>query len=120
MIATEGQSHLGSEEKALIREISAHLAALLSLFRAGSPSSSFEKIEKAKLLAFGLADAAGSGQTLPLFPILRMLSLLNRAIKTFDAEVDAKAGPIAAAAVGNNKDTRIATRQKSRPIHSRD
>lgn len=98
MVATEGQSLLGFEERALIREISAHLSSLLSLFHANSPSSSFEKIEKAKLLAFGLADAAENGQSPPLFPILRMLSLLNRAFRSLDDEAGAGAGPIAAAA----------------------
>ena len=99
MIATEDQPSSGSEERVLIHEISAHIATLLDIFHSDSQSPASEKFERAKLLAFGLADAVKNGQSPALFPVLRMLSLLNRASKAFNDEEALSAGSVAAMAI---------------------
>jgi sigma-B regulation protein RsbU (phosphoserine phosphatase) len=99
MNAAESQRRAGSGEEAVALEIPARLAALSNLIDQGSVPQSFEAIEKTLLLAADLDATAANRRPPSLFPLARILSLLGRAIKTFDGKTLASAGPAAAAAV---------------------
>ena len=99
MIAKEGQSPSDFEAGTLIHDISDHLTALSGIAHSGAVSSSFENAEKAGLLASALSESLRSGQNLALYPVFRIISLLNRSLKAFDVEEFAAAGTLTARAV---------------------
>lgn len=98
MIPVDDLPSSGSEEKALIREISVYLSTALESFDVDSLPGSFAKVGKARLIALELGEAIGAGQNPEIFPVLRLLSLLNRTLAAFDEEeaASARGGSIAA------------------------
>ena len=97
MNPAERRQRKGSGEETAVLEIQTRLAALLKLVDPGMEPRSFEAIEKAIRFAADLAATAADRQ--PLLPLSRILSLLGRAIKSFDSEVLMSAGPAAATAI---------------------
>jgi len=99
MIAKEGQSSSDFEAETLIHDISDHLTALSGIAHSSAVSSSFENAEKAGLLASALSESLRSGQNLALYPVFRIISLLNRSLKAFDENELAAAGALTSRAI---------------------
>ncbi|HWR11907.1 MAG TPA: SpoIIE family protein phosphatase [Rectinemataceae bacterium] len=99
MIAKEGQSSSDFEAKTLLQDIVAHLTAISGIIRFDTQLSSAENLSKASLLASELTDGIKNGYNPALYSVLKILSLLNRALKAFNDEEITSAGSRIAAAI---------------------